>query len=72
MLTHFEDGKAVMVDISGKDATARTAVAEARVRLPRAVKEALDSGGVGKGNPLQVAELAGIMGAKRTSELIPL
>lgn len=72
MSTHFEDGKAVMVDVSDKPASARTAVAEAIVWLPEAALAALQHGGVGKGDAVAVAELAGIMAAKRTSELIPL
>ncbi|MBS3933842.1 MAG: cyclic pyranopterin monophosphate synthase MoaC [Truepera sp.] len=71
MSTHFEDSKAVMVDVSHKPETARMAVAEAVVWLPPEVLAALQ-GGVGKGDALFVAELAGIMAAKRTSELIPL
>lgn len=71
-LTHFEDGKPRMVDVSEKAATLRTATAEATVRLrPEAVR-ALEEGGVGKGDPLSVAQLAGIMAAKKTGELIPL
>ncbi len=76
MSSHFEGGKAVMVDVSGKADTARVAVAEAFVRLPEAALRALQ-GGAGKGDPgkgdaVAVAELAGIMAAKRTSDLVPL
>lgn len=71
MSAHFEDGKAVMVDVSHKPETARMAVAEAVVWLPPEALTALQRG-VGKGDALAVAELAGIMAAKRTSELIPL
>jgi len=71
MSSHFEDGKAVMVDVSHKPESARGAVAEAVVWLPPEALAALQ-GGVGKGDALAVAELAGIMAAKRTSELIPL
>ncbi len=60
-----------MVDISDKPATVRTAVAESYVRLPPEVLQAMIAG-VGKGDPIAVAELAGIMAAKRTPELIPL
>ncbi|MER3443421.1 MAG: cyclic pyranopterin monophosphate synthase MoaC [Meiothermus sp.] len=71
-LTHFEDGKPRMVDVSEKAATVRSATAEATVKLlPEAVR-ALEEGGVGKGDPLSVAQLAGIMAAKKTGELIPL
>jgi cyclic pyranopterin monophosphate synthase len=71
-LTHFKDGRAVMVDVSDKQATKREAVAEAIILLPKEARVALESGGVGKGDPLNVAQIAGIMGAKKTSELIPL
>jgi cyclic pyranopterin monophosphate synthase len=71
-LTHFKDGRPHMVDVSDKAVTARTATAEATVTLPRAALEALEDGGVGKGDPLVVAQLAGILGAKQTSALIPL
>jgi cyclic pyranopterin monophosphate synthase len=71
-LTHFKDGQPHMVDVSAKSATTRSATAEAIVKLPAEARAALDSGGVGKGNPLIVAQLAGIMGAKQTSALIPL
>jgi cyclic pyranopterin monophosphate synthase len=72
MSTHFEQGKAVMVDVSEKAATARQAVAEAFVRLPEDVLESLQDGNLTKGDAVAVAELAGIMAAKRTSDLIPL
>jgi cyclic pyranopterin phosphate synthase len=71
-LTHFEDGKPRMVDVSEKAATLRTATAEAKVKLMPEALRALEEGGVGKGDPLSVAQLAGIMAAKRTGELIPL
>jgi len=71
-LTHFEDGKPKMVDVSKKAPTLRVARAEAWVHLPEEAARALAEGGVGKGDPLVVAELAGIMAAKKTSELIPL
>lgn len=71
-LTHFEDGKPRMVDVSNKVATLRIATAEATVKLKPEAVEALKEGGVGKGDPLNVAQLAGIMAAKRTGELIPL
>lgn len=71
-LTHFDAaGQAHMVDVSGKAPTAREAVAEAAVVMaPETL--ALATGGAAKGDVLGVARLAGIMGAKRTSELIPL
>ncbi len=71
-LTHFQDGKPRMVDVSEKAATVRVARAEAAVRLTPEAAAALKEGGVGKGDPLVVAQLAGIMAAKKTSELIPL
>lgn len=71
-LTHFEDGKPRMVDVSRKEATHRSATAEATVLLRPEAVEALKEGGVGKGDPLSVAQLAGIMAAKRTGDLIPL
>jgi cyclic pyranopterin monophosphate synthase len=70
--THFEDGKAVMVDVSEKSLTARRAVAEAFVRMPSEVLESVQRNEVKKGDAIAVAELAGIMAAKRTSDLIPL
>ncbi len=70
-MTHFENGKAVMVDVSDKAETAREAVARACVLLPPEVFSALQRG-PDKGDPVAVAELAGIMAAKRTSDLIPL
>ncbi|WP_457629141.1 cyclic pyranopterin monophosphate synthase MoaC [Oceanithermus sp.] len=71
-LTHFENGKPRMVDVSDKQATVRVARAEAAVKLTPEAAEALKEGGVGKGDPLMVAQLAGIMAAKKTSDLIPL
>ena len=73
-LTHLDDeGRPRMVDVSGKETTFRTASAEGRVRLNRAITEALREGGLtGKGNVLRIAETAGIMGVKKTAELIPL
>jgi cyclic pyranopterin phosphate synthase len=72
-LTHVgADGAARMVDVSGKPATSREAVARGRVRMSRAAATLATSGRNRKGDPLQTARLAGIMAAKRTSELIPL
>ena len=70
-LTHFAGGRPVMVDVSGKAETAREAVAEARVRMASETL-ALAMGGAAKGDVAGTAILAGIMGAKRTAELIPL
>lgn len=69
--THFRDGRPWMVDVSDKDPTTRTAEAEATVVLTPKVVERLEEG-VAKGDPIAVAELAGIMGSKRTADLIPL
>ena len=72
MLTHFQDGKAIMVDVSNKESSHRIARAVSSVLLPKQALEALEAGGVGKGDAVAVAELAGIMAAKKTSDLIPL
>lgn len=70
---HFDDkGNARMVDVSGKDATARVAVAEGTVRVSGEVMEAIRGGQVKKGDVLTVAQVAGIAGTKRTSDLIPM
>ena len=72
-LTHVdESGAARMVDVSGKEATAREAVAAGRVLVSEAVIGLLRGDGVPKGDALAVARLAGIMGAKQTPALIPL
>jgi cyclic pyranopterin phosphate synthase len=72
-LSHVDDsGKARMVDVSGKSATPRTATASARMRTTAEVVEMISSNGLPKGDALATARLAGVMGAKRTSELIPL
>lgn len=67
-----EAGNARMVDVSGKDVTARTASASGRVDLSAECVALLRSGGVPKGDVLAVARVAGIMGAKKTPELVPL
>jgi cyclic pyranopterin monophosphate synthase len=70
-LSHFDSsGQAHMVDVSGKQATRRTATASAFVELSASVLVALPSNP--KGNPLEVARFAGIQAAKRTAELIPM
>lgn len=72
-LTHVdESGAARMVDVSGKDVTARTATASGRVLVSPAVIALLRGEGVPKGDALAVARLAGIMGAKQTPSLVPL
>src|SRR3954452_2849631 len=70
-LSHYdESGQASMVDVSGKQATLRSATASAFVELSAAVIKALPENP--KGNPLEVARFAGIQAAKRTAELIPM
>ena len=72
-LTHFDaEGRPLMVDVSGKPETARTATASARVRMNAAAFAAVVGRRTKKGDPLAAAELAGVMGAKRTADLIPL
>lgn len=72
-LTHIdEDGSARMVDVTAKEVTARTARASGRVRVSPEAVRALRAGDVPKGDALAVARIAGIQGAKRTPELIPL
>lgn len=72
-LTHFDaEGKAIMVDVGGKESTHRTAVARADMKMqPETLVRILDNR-VKKGDVFAVARLAGIMAAKKTSELIPL
>lgn len=72
-LTHFDErGAAHMVDVSDKDVTARVAVAEGHIRMARATCDLIAEGRAKKGDVLSVARLAGIMGAKKTPDLIPL
>jgi cyclic pyranopterin phosphate synthase len=72
-LSHYDDdGKIRMVDISGKESTTRRAVASCRVQLSADTVAALRSGVNPKGDPLEIARIAGIMAAKKTPELIPL
>ena len=71
--THFDtDGKARMVDVSEKQETVREAVAKGKITVNKEVYEAIEAGTVGKGDVLGVATTAGIMGAKQTSNLIPM
>jgi cyclic pyranopterin phosphate synthase len=71
--SHFDArGQAAMVDVGAKPATERTATARARVTMLPATAALIRSGGAKKGDVLGVARIAGIMAAKRTSELIPL
>jgi len=72
-LTHVDEtGAARMVDVSGKDVTVRQARASGQVRLSPAAVAALRDGSVPKGDALAVARIAGITGAKRTPDLVPL
>ena len=72
-LTHVDEaGAARMVDVSGKEVSAREAVASGRVRVSARVVELLRGSGVPKGDALAVARVAGIMAAKRTPDLVPL
>jgi cyclic pyranopterin monophosphate synthase len=71
--THFdENGKARMVDVSDKGETKRTAVARGRILMNQETLELVEKGQIGKGDVLGVAQVAGIMGAKKTSDLIPM
>ena len=72
-LTHVgKDGRARMVDVSAKPATAREAVAAGLVRMTAATRDLALSGAAKKGDVIAVAEVAGVMAAKRTADLIPL
>ena len=72
-LTHFdEEGQAIMVDVSGKQETSRTAIATGRIKVNQAVYDAIEQGTAKKGAVLGVARVAGIMAAKSTSSVIPL
>ena len=72
-LSHLdESGRARMVDVTGKDDTVREAVAKGSVRMKPETLALIQSGGVPKGDVLAVAQVAGVMAAKRTHELIPM
>jgi cyclic pyranopterin phosphate synthase len=72
-LTHLDDsGAARMVDVAAKDVTVRTATASGRVRVSTEVVALLRGAGVPKGDALAVARIAGIMGAKKVPDLVPL
>ncbi|MEQ8333067.1 cyclic pyranopterin monophosphate synthase MoaC [Nisaea sp.] len=72
-LTHFDErGNAAMVDVGDKEITERTATAAGTVTMAPATMKLIVDGGVKKGDVLSVARLAGIMGAKKTPDLIPL
>jgi cyclic pyranopterin monophosphate synthase len=73
VLTHVDArGRIRMVDVGDKAVTSREAVARGRIRMSAAARRLIRAGAVKKGDPLQAARLAGIMAAKKTSELIPL
>ncbi len=72
-LTHFDEtGRAAMVDVSGKSVTSRKAIAVGQVKMALETLALVQTGDNKKGDVFSVAELAGIMGAKKTSDLIPL
>jgi cyclic pyranopterin monophosphate synthase len=72
-LSHVDErGRVRMVDVSAKPETVREAVATGDVKMNAAARRAIRTGAVKKGDPLQTARLAGIMAAKRTSEIVPL
>lgn len=72
-LSHYDEaGKIRMVDVTGKDTTSRRAIASCRVLLSTETVRVLRSQTNPKGDPLEIARIAGIMAAKKTSELIPL
>ena len=72
-LTHFdENGKAVMVDVTDKDVTVRTARATGKITVNQAAYQAIETGTAKKGDVLAVAATAGIMAAKKTADLIPM
>lgn len=72
-LTHLDaEGRPTMVDVTAKDVTARRAVATGRIAMAPDTLERILAGRTEKGDPIQVAELAGVMAAKRTADLIPL
>ena len=72
-LTHFDEaGRAAMVDVAGKPETERLAIARGRVVMAPATLALIAEGRAGKGDVLGIARIAGIMAAKKTSDLIPL
>lgn len=72
-LTHFnESGRAHMVNVGEKEDTKREAIAYSRIRMQKATLDRIKKGGIKKGDVLSVAQVAGIMAAKRTSDLIPM
>ncbi|WP_017305964.1 cyclic pyranopterin monophosphate synthase MoaC [Spirulina subsalsa] len=72
-LTHLNSrGEAQMVDVSGKSATRRQAIAQGKIRMALSTLEAIEQGNAPKGDVITTAKLAGIMAAKQTAQLIPL
>ncbi|MBI2835425.1 MAG: cyclic pyranopterin monophosphate synthase MoaC [Acidobacteria bacterium] len=72
-LSHVDEaGRVRMVDVGGKPATSREAIARGTITMSREAIALIRRGRVAKGDPLQAARIAGILGAKRTSELVPL
>ena len=72
-LTHFnQQGEAHMVDVGSTDKTARTAICEGRILMQKATLEKIQVGDHKKGDVLGIARVAGIMGAKKTADLVPL
>lgn len=72
-LTHIDDhGKAHMVDVGAKNATSRIAIARASVHVGREIAEQIQANSIAKGDVLSVSQIAGIMAAKRTADIIPL
>ncbi|MFC0470532.1 cyclic pyranopterin monophosphate synthase MoaC [Halalkalibacter kiskunsagensis] len=67
-----EKGRPKMVDISQKDSTKRTAIAQSSILLKQELYDAIQNAQIKKGDPLQVAQIAGIMAAKKTSDIIPM
>jgi cyclic pyranopterin phosphate synthase len=71
--THFnEQGRAQMVDISFKEESTRTAVAYSQVQMAEEVLDKIEEGRIGKGDVLAVAQVAGVMAAKKTADVIPM
>ena len=71
--THFnESGRAKMVDVGEKNITERTAIAAGRVLVSKSTFDLIKSGGMKKGDVLTVAQIAGVMGAKKTPDIIPM
>lgn len=67
-----EEGRPKMVDISAKEITTRAATARSTITLSDEVYQAIQQGGIKKGDPTHVAQIAGIMGAKKTADIIPM